>query len=266
MLKIVIFLILFFVFGFAYIKHIESKSIFYPDKEILVNPKEIGLKFENVFFKTEDDILLHGWFLPSDNAKATLIFCHGNAGNISGRLEKIDVFHQLGLNTFIFDYRGYGNSQGRPTEKGVYLDAQAAYNYLISRKDIDKDRIVGFGASLGGAVAVDLATKRELLALIIDSTFTDAKDMGKIIYPFIPTFAYSVRFDSVNKVKLLSIPKLFIHSIDDEMVPFELGQRLFEAAGYPKEFFKITGDHNEGFIGSKDLVSDKMKVFLDGII
>ena len=265
MLRIIIFLILFLIFGFSLIRYIESKSIFYPDKEILVTPKQVDLNFEDIFFKTEDNILLNGWFIPHDDAKATIIFCHGNAGNISHRLEKIAVFYHLGLNTFIFDYRGYGNSQGHPTEKGIYLDAQAAYDYLISREGIDKDRIISFGSSLGGAAAVDLSTKRKVAALIIDSTFTNAKDMAKIVYPFIPTFVYSTKFDSLSKVKQLNIPKLFIHSINDEIVPFKLGEKLFNAACQPKESLKIIGGHNQGFIESRNLILEKIESFLGQI-
>jgi len=262
MLKSIIFIILFLIFVFGFVRYIELKSIFYPTKEILVNPKQVDLEFEDVFFKTKDNVTLNGWFIPHKDAKITMIFCHGNAGNISHRLEKIVIFYHLGVNTFIFDYRGYGNSQGNSSERGIYLDAQAAYDYLMTREDIDKDKIISFGSSLGGTPAVDLATKRKLAALIVDSSFTNAKEMGKTVYPFIPAFVYTIKFDNINKVKTITIPKLFIHSINDEIVPFRLGEKLFNAAAEPKEFLKIIGGHNTGFIESQHLILEKLKSFL----
>jgi len=262
MLKSVILIFLFIIFIFLLIRYIELKSIFYPTREIVINPKHIDLNFDDIFFMTKDNVLLNGWFIPHKDAKTTIIFCHGNAGNISHRLEKIAIFYHLGFNTFIFDYRGFGKSKGHPTERGIYLDAQAAYDYVLSRKDVDKERIIGFGSSLGGAFAIDLATKRKLAALVVDSSFTNTKDMAKVVYPFIPTFVYTTKFDNINKVKKLNIPKLFIHSINDEIVPFGLGQKLFDAAGQPKEFLRITGGHNTGFIESRHLILEKLRSFL----
>lgn len=262
MFKIILFSVSFLLLISFLIRYIELKSIFYPTRGILVNPTYVDLNFEDVFFKTKDNVTLHGWFVPCKNAKATLIYCHGNAGNISHRLEKAVIFHHLGLNSFLFDYRGYGNSQGAPTEKGIYLDAQAAYDYLLTRNDIDKEKIIGFGSSLGGAAAIDLAVRRKLAALIVDSSFTCAKEMGKTVYPFIPAFVYTTKFDSIKKVKKITTPKLFIHSMNDEIVPFALGQRLFDAAIEPKDFLWITGGHNTGFIESQHLILGKLKEFL----
>jgi len=234
------------------VRYIEGKSIFHPTKEIPVTPQDINLAFEDVYFVTRDQIRLNGWLIKNPKAQATLLFFHGNAGNISQRLEKIAMFYAMGLNVFILDYRGYGRSQGDPTEKGIYIDAMAAYDYLRTRTDIDKDKIIGYGASLGGVVAVDLAGERKLAALIIDSSFTSAADISKTIYPFIPTLLLQTKMDSVNKVKDILIPKLFIHSINDEIIPFQLGKELFAAAANPKEFLQITGGHNTNHVDSRD--------------
>jgi len=231
-------------------------------REVITTPALIDLKFEDIFFKTEDGAKLNGWLIKSPGAKATFIFAHGNGGNISHRLEKIAMFYQLGVNTFIFDYRGYGKSTGRPTEEGVYKDIRAAYDYLISRDDIDKDKIIAYGESLGGAAAIDLATNRDVASLIVDSTFTSAREMGRIIYPFLPPFVFISKFDSESKVKELRIPKLFIHSENDEIVPFVLGEKLFNAAVEPKDLFRITGGHNTGFIECRNVVLEKLKVYL----
>jgi fermentation-respiration switch protein FrsA (DUF1100 family) len=181
-------------------------------------------------------------------------------------LGRIQFFNELGVNVLIIDYRGYGKSQGHPTEAGLYKDALAAYDYLFGRRDIDPQRIMAYGASLGGAVAVDLASKRNLSCLIVDSSFTSAADMAKRIYPFVPSFLIRVRMDNIGKIKTIKIPKLFIHSKDDEIVPMELGRRLFEAAVPPKEFLEITGGHNEGYMDSQDKIVEEMSRFLEGAV
>jgi len=248
---------------FFYLRYIERRTIFYPDKKLEFSPPQLGLdKFEDVFFVTADKIRLHGWFIPVENSRKTVLYCHGNAGNISHRIEKAMFFNRLGCSVFIFDYRGYGKSAGRPSEQGLYRDVEAAYEYLLSRP-VDAGRIVGYGESLGGAVIIELAYGRRLSALISDSAFSSAKDMANYIYPYLPHWLFSSRFDSLQKVKQINIPKLFIHSVNDEIVPFELGRKLYEAAGDPKEFLQIHGGHNSCFYESEEILEDKIGYFLD---
>jgi len=256
---ILLFFILFFV---LYVRYLESKSVFFPSKDIGATPASLGLKYEEVSFLTRDHIKLHGWFIKSPGSKGTLIFLHGNAGNISDRLEKLHLFDAIGLNTFIFDYRGYGKSEGVPTEEGLYLDAIAAYEYVHSREDVDKKYIFAYGASLGGAIAVDLAVKKELLCLIVDSSFTSAKDMAKRIIPFAPSFLIKTKLDSISKVRDIDVPKLFMHSPADEVVPFSLGKNLFDAAAEPKRFFQTSGGHNDGYSQYPDEFVSAIKSFL----
>jgi len=262
-----------------YLRYIEKRSLFYPSREIEYLPKGSGMDFEDVFFKTPDNLELNGWFVPAKDAACTVLFCHGNAGNISHRLAKLSFFQALGCNIFIFDYRGYGKSKGAPSEKGLYNDVQGAYNYLLSRKDrpsptfegkalsrkIAPGQIIGYGESIGGAVIIDLASKDRLAALIIDSSISNAKDMVKIIYPFLPYWVLSSRWDSVNKIKSITIPKLIIHSINDEIVPYRLGRRLFESAPQPKEFLQIRGGHNSCFFESEGILKEKIADFLKGL-
>lgn len=258
--------IIYFVGGIVlfvlYVRYLEYRSVFYPSRRILATPADIGLSFEDVYVKTQDGVTIHGWFIPVAGAKATLIFLHGNAGNIGDRMGKIQFFHDLGLNVLIIDYRGYGKSEGNPTEAGIYMDALAAYDYLTSRRDVNAQRLIAYGASLGGAVAIDLAAKRNLSCLIVDSAFTSAADMAKRIYPFVPSFLIGIKMDNIGKVQALKIPKLFIHSKDDEIVPLELGRRLFEAAAPPKEFLEIAGSHNEGYFDSQDKIAGGISRFL----
>lgn len=247
-----------------YLRYFERRSLFFPSHEMGNSPKDIGLEFEDIFFNKPDDLKLNGWFVPSKDARYTIIFCHGNAGNISHRLGKIDFFHKLGCNVFIFDYRGYGRSKGAPSEKGLYNDIQGAYNYLLSR-NIAPEQIIGYGESIGGAVIIDLASKNKLAAIIIDSAFTNSKDMVKIAYPYLPYWVFSSRWDSLNKIRSITVPKLMIHSINDEIVPFKLGRKLFESAPMPKEFLQVQGAHNSSYYESAQALEEKIADFLKGL-
>ncbi len=259
------FVILSLVLFFYYIRRLERKTLFVPSKHISFIPSEIGLRYEDVYFRTRDKLQLNGWFIPAKDARATLLFIHGNAGNIGDRMDKLKYFNEMGINVFIFDYRGYGKSSGRPTETGLYTDAEAAYEYLTVTKGIVPDKIVVYGASLGGAVAIDLVSKQKVAGLIVDSSFSCAADMAKIIYPFIPTFLISVKMDSVSKIRHIAVPKLFIHSKDDDVVPYALGRKLYAAAMPPKFFVDIAGDHNNGYIISEQRFIHAIKMFLNKI-
>ncbi|MCX5703799.1 MAG: alpha/beta hydrolase [Candidatus Omnitrophica bacterium] len=258
----IIILFLFFGLVLIYLRYIERQTLFHPAKEIEFSPNELGLSFEDIFFKTPDGFKLNGWFIPSKDAKHTILFCHGNAGNISHRLQKMNFFHQLGCNIFIFDYRGYGRSVGSPYEGGLYLDAKAAYDYLLSRS-IAPRQIIGYGESLGGAVIIDLASKHKALALIVESSFSSAKDMASCVYPFIPYGVFASRFDSLNKIKTVTIPKLIIHSLNDEIVPYGLARKLYTSAASPKEFLQISGPHNSCFYDSEKLLKERIAGFLN---
>jgi hypothetical protein len=242
-----IFAVMLAVFFFL-VRYLESAGVFFPRREMALSPAMIDLPWEDLYFEAEDKVILNGWFFKNPKAKSTLLFAHGNAGNMADRLLKIKTFYDLGLNVFIFDYRGYGNSKGRPSEEGIYLDALAAYDHLRSRADLGEQNIILYGASLGGAVVIDLATRRNAALLVVESSISNARDMARIFYPFVPFFFLSLKFDSINKVRQLKVPKFFIHSSDDKVVPFWVGQKLFEAALGPKEFLKTCGGHNDGSI------------------
>ena len=263
-MKIILHLIIIIVLFVVYVRYLESKSVFYPVRPLFATPAELGLSFEDVYIQTEDHIKIHGWLIKAPSAKNTLVFFHGNAGNIGDRLGKIDLFYRMGLNILIIDYRGYGKSEGHPTESGVYKDAVAAYDYLRERDDMKGQNIVGYGASLGGAIAIDLATKRALACLMVDSTFSSAVDIAKRVYPFVPSFLIRTKLDSVTKIKKINIPKLFIHSAEDRTIPIALGRKLYDAAPGPKEFIEIVGDHNDGHIHAQDKIREGIKMFLKG--
>ena len=261
--RISLVILIFSFFIFAYLRYFETRGIYYPTKEIILTPTNAGLKYEDVVFTTENDLRLNGWFIPSQNPRGSLIFCHGNAGNISHRIEIIEIFNKLNLNVFIFDYRGYGKSQGSPSEQGLYQDAQAAYKYLLSRRDIDKEAIVVYGKSIGANVAIDLASKVNAAALISESGFTSAYEMGRRLFPYLPIkWIITTKFDALAKIKDITTPKLIIHSRDDEIIPFKLGRRLFEAAAEPKEFYQMQGTHNEAVFLAKQEYSLNLDHFL----
>ncbi len=248
------------------LRKFEQHQIYYPTRPLEATPEQAGMEYEDVHLTAGDGVRLHGWWVPAGAARGTVLFCHGNAGNISHRLESIAVFHRLGLNVLIFDYRGFGHSEGTPDEEGTYRDAEAAYRHLREERGIDPDRIVFFGRSLGGAVAIELAGRVDAAGLIGESTFTSTVEMGKLIYPFLPIrLMVRNRYDSLAKVGDLSLPVLFIHSPDDELVPFEHGRRLYRAATEPKEFLAIRGGHGDGFLVSGPIYAEGIDSFLKKI-
>ncbi len=242
---------------------LQKQMVYFPSRGIGSTPSVIGLPYREVAFKTSDNLLLSGWLVGDDKSRDVVLHCHGNAGNISHRLDSFFIFNRLGLNTFIFDYRGFGRSQGSPSEKGTYLDAEAAWQYLTETGHIPPGRIILFGRSLGGAVAARLATKVKAKALILESTYTSVPDLGADLYPFLPVRLLS-RFQYNTRAILhkIDVPVLIIHSPQDEIIPFSHGEALFEAAKEPKQFLKISGSHNEGFINSIEIYMDGLKEFL----
>jgi len=266
LMKIVWTIIILLVAFFVFIRVIENKLIFFPFKypQGYWQPETFGLKVEDVIFEAPGGVKLHGWFVKNDSAKTTLLWCHGNAGNVTDRLDNLTKFQRLPANVFIFDYRGYGKSEGSPSEAGVYFDAEAAYDFLLSAKGIKPKELIIFGRSLGGAIAIDLATKKPCRKLVLESTFTSAADMAKEMFGAIPVqWVVKSGFDSISKIKKLELPVLFFHGNRDGVVPFELGRQLFEAANEPKDFYEIEGaGHNDTYIVGGDAYFEKFREFL----
>ncbi|MHC4478642.1 MAG: alpha/beta hydrolase [Planctomycetota bacterium] len=232
----------------------QPKFLYRPLREIPYTPGELGLEFANIFFETEDGLKLNGWYIPNENAKFTVLFCHGNGGNMMHRLDSINMFYGLGLSCFIFDYRGYGQSRGSPSEQGTYQDAAAAYKYLTDEKKIQRSDIIILGRSLGASIAAQLAGKSEPAALIIESGFTSYADIGKEFYPYMPVRWFAAfSYNTADYVRDVRCPVMIIHSRNDEIVPFEFGLELYEIANEPKEFVEIYGSHSDGFLVSGDI-------------
>ena len=241
----------------------QPKFVYFPYSSLQATPRDAGLPYEEVYLTTSDDLKIHGWFIPHDNPRATLLFLHGNGGNISHRLEKIWIYNQLALSVFIIDYRGYGLSESSPSEQGTYLDAEAAWNYLTQEQQIRASDIIIYGESLGGAVAAWLATRVDAGALIIESVFTSIRDMGKHYYPYMPvTLIARIKYPVLEYIREVLCPVLIIHSPADDIVPFHMGKSVYEAANQPKDFLELTGDHNGGFLHSGNLYIDGLDRFI----
>jgi uncharacterized protein len=236
----------------AYLRYFEWRNVFYPSHHMQGTPADFNLAYEDVTFISEDGRLLHGWWIPYDHARGTIIHCHGNAGNISDRTWLAADLHRLGVNVFLFDYRGYGQSRGMPTEQGTYRDARAAYEVVRARyDDVDNPPVIVHGQSLGGGVAIQLALDKPVRALIIESAFSSTVDMGAQLYPFLPVRLFCrFRYESVAKASRLAIPKLFAHSRQDDTVPYVLGRKLYDAAAEPKQFVELSGGHNDSGWGT----------------
>jgi fermentation-respiration switch protein FrsA (DUF1100 family) len=250
-----------------YLFIMQPRLLYYPGmpgRELEATPGAIGLAFEDVTLQTADGMRLHGWFIPVGNPRATVLFCHGNAGNISHRLDSIALLNSLGLQVLIFDYRGYGKSEGRPSEKGTYRDVDAAWHYLREVRGLTEAGIIIFGRSLGAAVAADLASRTRPAAVILESAFTSVPDMAAEFYPWLPVRLLSrYRYDNLGKVARIARPLLLVHSRQDEIIPFAHGERLFGRAREPKQSLELTGGHNDAFQSSRKAYTHGLKSFLD---
>jgi fermentation-respiration switch protein FrsA (DUF1100 family) len=230
------------------VEGLVSRFIYYPEPDWVVTPERLGLNAEEVQLAPEPGLQLHAWFFPHPAPLATLLFCHGNAGNVSHRLENVYYLVKTGFQVLLFDYRGYGHSTGQPSEAGLYRDASAAWEHLIGRPDTSGAHRLIFGRSLGGAVAIELATHVEADGLIIESTFTSIHTLARLVFP-LPLPELPVKYDSLAKIRRIAMPLLAIHGDRDELIPFADGRALFEAAPQPKAWFPIAGaGHNDTYL------------------
>ena len=227
----------------------EHSQVYHPDRLLTTTGAELGRPFEDVVFKAGDGVELNGWFFPgttnSPRARLAVLLCHGNGGNIGHRLDTCAALLATGASVFVFDYRGYGRSQGRPGEEGTYLDAQAACQWL-RQKGFPATNIIAYGESLGGGIATEVAVREGVGGLVLQSTFTSIPDIGAELFPWLPVrWLAKIRYDTHAKLPHLKIPVLVMHSRVDEIVPFHHSQRNFAAANEPKRFQELDGSHND---------------------
>ncbi len=281
----------------------QDGLVFIPRKGVVGSPQELGLKYFNAKLKTEGGLQLGAWFIPaprrlsqnpqspqsSDITKESLkpnpdnspkltqsasavplviLFCHGNGGNIGNRLSYLPIFQSLGLSTLLFDYRGYGDSEGKPSEVGTYQDVAAAWRYLTEEQKIPPQRILIYGESLGGAVASYWAETLEAQSikaggLILVGTFSHVNDRAAELYPLLPVRLISrFSYGSESRLPKIKIPVLIIHSRDDEIIPFSHGEKLFKAAQEPKLFTILRGGHNDAMFDSLETYREGLAKFI----
>ena len=234
---------------FIMLRWFEHNQVYYPSRTLDANGSELNRAFEDVFFVASDGVKLNGWFYPaatnSPRASLAVLVCHGNAGNISHRLRLCHALLATGINVLLFDYRGYGRSEGRPGEAGTYRDAQAAFAWLRS-KGFAGNHIIAYGESLGGGVASELALREPLGGVVLQSTFTSIPDVGKELFPWLPVrWLASIRYDTYSKLPRIRVPVLVMHSRADDMIGFRHGEKNFAAANEPKLFWELSGTHND---------------------
>jgi len=237
----------------------EHSQVYHPDRVLTATAAALGRPFEDVLFKASDGIELNGWFFPASTnslrAHLAMLVCHGNAGNIGDRLDTCVALLATGVNVFVFDYRGYGRSQGRPSEEGTYRDAQAACQWL-RQKRFPGTNIIVFGESLGGGIAAELVTRETVGGLVLQSTFTSIPDMGAELFPWLPVrWLATIRYDTHSKLPRLHVPVLVMHSPTDELVRFHHGKANFAAANQPKLFWELRGDHNDPLADTQHFIA-----------
>ncbi len=252
MFTLVLLVVVFLLAFNAWIYLQQESLIFIPLHGISATPGDWNMDYEEVELHTADGVTLYGWYIPAPGAARVLLFFHGNAGNISNRGESLKIFNHLGLNVLIFDYRGYGRSEGSPSEEGLHEDAVAAWRFLREQKHFDARQIILFGRSLGGAVAARLAAQVKPAALILESSFSSAKDVAQVHYPLLSKLILlDFAFNTTKWLKAVSCPVLVLHSQDDEIIPYTLAERVYSAAKEPKTMLRLKGDHNRGFLLSQ---------------
>lgn len=245
----------------------QRKMLYYPKTEHVASPELIGLPYEDVTVLNGLGNHIHAWWVPHPDARFTILFSHGNGGNISHRLETLRIFHEMGISTLVYDYSGYGKSEGEPGEGAMRSDAMAAWNWLVKTQNVSPESVILFGRSLGGAVTARLAADvldrgYRPAGLVLESTFTSIPDMGAYMYPWLPVrFLARYKYDSESALRGHDLPILFGHSQEDEIVPYALGRRLYTSYAGPKAFMEMQGGHNSGYLFMGDAYIKELEQF-----
>jgi uncharacterized protein len=245
-MKLILGLIIFLIAGRLLISHFEQKSIYFPIKAWKETPDKIKVDYEDCYIKAMDGTKLNAWYIPHPKAKTTVLFCHGNAGNISHRLFRIQFFQALEANVLMLDYRGYGKSSGRPSEKGLYQDVLAAYDYLVIERNIAGESIIAYGKSLGCAVVTELSQHREIGYLVLESPFVSVEQVAQEMITWFPMkYIIRQRYDNASKLASSGVRKLIVHGRYDEIIDFKHAETLHQLAAEPKSFIAFDGGHND---------------------
>jgi uncharacterized protein len=250
-------IILLFMFLF------QNHLLFMPTSGFMQTPESAGLEAEDIWVVTEDGVKLHAWYFPHEESDRVIVLSHGNAGNISYRLDIAGTLLKAGAAVLMYDYRGYGQSEGRPSEEGLYKDISAVIEYLKTEKGYPDRKVYMYGRSLGAAVAAYAATKYDLGGLVLDSAFKNLRAMIQDVYPFVPSSLARYEFPTEKYLRQLQgMPVMIMHSPNDEIVGFHNSQYLYEIANEPKQFVELRGGHNDNFYTSRHLIERSWREFL----
>lgn len=251
---------------FMFLRDFEQSNVYHPSAELEVRLPDAGIRGDEVWLTTEDKLRLNAWFFPapkdSPRSRYAVLFAHGNGGNISHRLDIYRVWHGLGVNFLAFDYRGYGLSEGKPSEKGTYQDAKAGYDWLLS-KGFKPENIIMFGESLGGGIASWIAAEHKVGALVLQSTYTSVPDLGTEIFPYLPVrLLATIHYNTIERLPKINVPLLILHSRSDTLIRFHHAEKNFNAANEPKLLHEVLGDHNETLFAGAEQYKEGVEKFL----
>jgi hypothetical protein len=243
---------------------LQPRFVYFPSRTLELTPADLGIAYQDIIVKKPQGGQIHGWFIPHEEARYTVLMFHGNGGNISHRMDLLELFRELKLSVFLVDYSGYGKSDGVPSEQGTYDDAQAAWDWLTGVKGVEGNQVILYGESLGGAVAAWLAGRVKPAALVLQSTFTSLVDVGRHLYPYLPVrWLLHIRYPTIDRIGDIYCPVLVAHGPGDEIIPYAQGKALYAAANAPKDFLELTGRHNEAVIESEREFIAGMQAFLE---
>lgn len=243
----------------------QNSYVYHPVHTIDLTPDNAGMAYETVEFEAADGVRLSGWFIPAESkARASILFCHGNANNMSGCIDHIKTFHKLAIDVLVFDYRGYGNSAGKPCEAGTYMDSDAAWDYLSGQKGVPPGKILVFGYSLGGAIAARLAALKKPGALVLLSSFTSMPELAGALYPYLPIkWLCRFKYDTIAYLQKTTCPVLVAHSVNDDVVPYVFGRKLFTAVSNRGKFLEMKGTHASCISETSDDYLKTLDEFID---
>lgn len=241
----------------------QNRLLFFPTSGMVQTPQSAGLEAEDVWIESEDGVRIHGWYFPNENAEFVVVLSHGNAGNISYRVDIAGTLLEAGAAVLLYDYRGYGQSEGKPTEKGMYKDIEAVVEMLRDEKGYSEKQVIMYGRSLGGAVAAYATTKFDLGGLVLDSAFKNLRAMVRDVYPFVPSRLARYEFPTERYIKKLhDFPVMIMHSPNDEIVGYHNAEHLYNLLDEPKRFVELRGGHNDNFFASRDLIEESWRWYL----
>ncbi len=268
MLKIIYVIGAAYLLFVAFVYLMQGRMLYLPNiagRSLVMTPADADMEYDDVTLVTDDGVRVHGWFVAGESDQVVLFF-HGNAGNISHRLDSVRQFLDLGLSVFIIDYRGYGESEGKPSEAGINRDADAAWRYLTETRQIPPEHIVIFGRSLGASVAARVAALRNPRGLIVESSFTSVPDIAQELYPWLPARWLSrLRHATRDHVRDVRCPVLVVHSRDDEIIPYHHGETIYATAREPRTLLTLRGSHNDAFLRDSRNYSSGLEQFLSSL-